>query len=82
VDDACARECARWFYARVVGMRRPAGGEAVLGTSPPATIGDAMLEARKAALRFKKASSTWGAYQHYGRISDKLLPLPNVREAV
>jgi hypothetical protein len=78
VDDACARECARWFYTRVLGLRRP-GGDAVIGTSPPATIGEALLEARRAALRCQKESSTWGAYQHYGRVGDKLLPLPNTR---
>jgi hypothetical protein len=70
VDDACARECARVFYSQVLGLRGP--------QSPPATIGDALLEARRSTRAFKDASSTWGAYQHYGRISDKLLPLPNV----
>jgi hypothetical protein len=81
VDDACAQEGARWFYTRVLGLGRPANGETVIGTSPPATIGDSLLEARRAMLRFNKDSSTWGAYQHYGRISDKLLPLSNVRRA-
>jgi hypothetical protein len=79
VDDACAQECARWFYTRVLGLRRPADAETILGTSPPATIGDSLLEARRAAFQFNKESSTWGAYQHYGRVSEKLLPLPNVR---
>jgi hypothetical protein len=23
VDDACAEECARWFYARLFGLRAP-----------------------------------------------------------
>jgi hypothetical protein len=81
VDDECARECARWFYTRILGLGRPADSEAVIGTSPPATIGESLLEARRAAYRFKRESSTWGAYQHYGRISDKLLPLPNTRRA-
>jgi hypothetical protein len=79
VDDACAEECARWFYTRVLGLKRPAGGGAVIGTSPPATIGEALLEARRAVLAFRKESSSWGAYQHYGRVNDKLLPLPNNR---
>jgi hypothetical protein len=77
VDDACARECARWFYTRVYGLRRPADGDAVIGTAPPATIGDALLEARRAVAKLQKGSTSWGAYQHYGRVSDKLLPLPN-----
>src|SRR5262249_53756653 len=80
VDDACAREGARWFYTRVLGLRRPGEG-AVSGTPPPATIGDSLLKARQEALLFKPASSTWGAYQHYGRVGDKLLPLPNARGA-
>jgi hypothetical protein len=79
VNDACAQECAQWFYTRVLGLRRPADGDVVIGTSPPAMIGDSLLEARRAAFRFEKESSTWGAYQHYGRVSDKLLPLPNAR---
>jgi hypothetical protein len=70
VDDAGARECARCFYLKVLGLPVP--------KSPPATIGDALLEARRAALKFKNGS-TWGAYQHYGAVSDKLLPLPNAR---
>jgi hypothetical protein len=81
VDDACAQECARWFYTRVLGLRRPANGEAVIGTAPPATIGESLLEARRAGFKFKKESSTWGAYQHYGRVNDKLLPLPNAGKA-
>jgi hypothetical protein len=79
VDDECAQECARWFYTRILGLRRPANDDAIIGTSPPATIGEALLQARSAAFSFKKESSTWGAYQHYGRVNDKLLPLPNAR---
>jgi CHAT domain len=81
VDDACARECARWFYARVFGLRHPANGDGVIGTAPPATIGDALVEARRAVLEFRKESSSWGAYQHYGRVADKLLPLPNAQRS-
>ena len=79
VDDACARECAHWFYARVLGLSRPDGDNAIIGTSPPATITESLLEARRRAFQFKQESSTWGAYQHYGRVSDKLPPLPNAR---
>jgi hypothetical protein len=78
VDDACAQECARWFYARVLGLRDPGDDEVLIGRAPPAIIGEALLKARRAAFQCKKESSTWGAYQHYGRVSDKLLPLPNV----
>lgn len=79
VDDATARECARWFYARVLGLRSPDETNGIIGASPPATIGEALREARRNAFLFKAQSSSWGAYQHYGRVSDKLLPLPNAR---
>jgi CHAT domain/Peptidase family C25 len=80
VDDACARECARWFYARVLGLRNPDDTNAVTGASPPSTIGDSLREARRHVLSFKKESSSWGAYQHYGRVSDKLVAPPNSPE--
>ena len=79
VDDACARECARWFYARVLGLRRPTDEHAVYGTSPPATIGEALREARRDVHDFRPDSTSWGAYQHYGRVTDKLLPFHNAR---
>lgn len=69
VEDACARECARTFYSYVLGLHGR--------KSPPATIGEALLKARNATRDFKNASTTWGAYQHYGAVGDKLLPLPN-----
>ena len=78
VDDACALECARWFYTRVMGLKHPGDGDTVIGTSPPATIGESLLHARVKAFELKKESSSWGAYQHYGRVADKLLPLPNI----
>ena len=77
VDDATARECARWFYARVLGLRHPANGDGVIGMAPPATIGDSLKRARNAVLDLENDSSSWGAYQHYGRVTDKLLPIPN-----
>jgi hypothetical protein len=77
VDDACAEECARWFYARLMGLRRPNAGDGVIGTAPPATIGEALREARKMVISLKPQSSSWGAYQHYGRVSDKLVAIPN-----
>jgi CHAT domain len=78
VDDACARECARWFYAKALGLSRPDKTDADIVTSPPATIGYALRDARQNTLKLKDASSSWGAYQHYGRVADKLLPLQNV----
>ena len=81
VDDECARECARMFYTPgswAFGVR-PTARE-VIGTAPPATIGASLVEARRAVLEFKKESSSLGAYQHYGRTTDKLLPLPNARQ--
>src|SRR5262249_10291397 len=47
VDDECARECARFFYARLLGLDDPKKDSSVIGTSPPATIGDALLAARR-----------------------------------
>ena len=77
VDDACVRECAQAFYTRVLGLRGPFDNDALIGKAPPATIGESLLEARRAVFEFRKESSSWGAYQHYGRVNDKLLPLPN-----
>jgi len=73
VDDTCARMCARWFYARVLGLHTPDD----IGKSPPATIGEGLREARQKALECNADSSSWGAYQHYGRASDRLLAVPN-----
>jgi hypothetical protein len=69
VDDEPARLLAAQFYRRALG--RP------VATAPPDTLGESLAEARRALLNQGLASSTWGAYQHYGRASDKLLPLPN-----
>jgi CHAT domain len=73
VDDECAHECARWFYARVLGLLKP--GE--IGRSAPATIGEALREARRNVFAFNNECSSWGAYQHYGRASDRLLARPD-----
>jgi hypothetical protein len=74
VDDRYAPQCAHTFYTWVLGLNQPARGKA---KSPPAAIGAALLEARRAAFQLDPSSSTWAAYQHYGKISDKLLPFPN-----
>lgn len=72
VDDECARECARWFYARVLGLRRPGNDGDFIGEAP-ATIGEALKKAREMAFNCKRQSASWGAYQHYGRVSDRLV---------
>jgi hypothetical protein len=77
VDDACAAECARWFYACVMGLRLPQARGGVVGRAPPATIGNALLEARRAVQSFDPQSSSWGAYQHYGHVNDKLVAMAN-----
>src|SRR5262249_12695544 len=73
VDDRCALEVARWFYAGILGLGRPDGTTAIM--SPPAAIGEALLAARREAFACKVQSSTWGAYQHYGRLSERILSL-------
>lgn len=70
VDDACAAECARWFYARMIGLRSPDGSE--LETAP-ATIGEALRMARERAFQLKPELPSWGAYQHYGSPNDHLV---------
>jgi hypothetical protein len=81
VDDACALECARWFYTYILSLHGPTDDEIRIGRSPPAVIGYALRDARRRTFQFSNSSSSWGAYQHYGRIGDKLLPLPNVRSS-
>lgn len=77
VDDACAEECARWFYARVMGLSSPSAADGLIGTAPPATIGEALKKAREMTFARKPQSSSWGAYQHYGHVSDKLVAMLN-----
>jgi len=69
VNDACAEECARWFYARLMGLRAP--NESTCG-SGPGTIGESLRAGRQHAFELKPASSSWGAYQHYGNPNDRL----------
>jgi hypothetical protein len=76
VDDECACEFARRFYAKLLGLTAP-DEKGAMGVSPPATIGEALRSAREAVQKLKPALSTWGAYQHYGRVSDKILPFAN-----
>ena len=82
VDDAAARECARWFYTWILGLRHPTDGDIIVDRAPPAIIADSLRKARIEAFQFKDKSSTWAAYQHYGRVSDKLLPLHNAARKI
>jgi hypothetical protein len=75
VDDALARDFAVRFYEQLLGLREMAEDRKPEVTAPPATLGDSLKTARE-AIRGRN-SSTWGAYQHYGCASDKLLPVPN-----
>ena len=76
VDDRIALVCSQYFYAFALGLERP---DAKARPSRPElveTIAAALRDARLATMRFDKKSSTWGAYQHYGRVSDRLLAPP------
>jgi predicted DNA-binding ArsR family transcriptional regulator len=81
VDDTCAAECAKWFYARVLGLRTPSASTGTIGEAPPATIGIALRDARARAFARNPYSSSWGAYQHYGHVNDKLLAMVNAPPA-
>jgi hypothetical protein len=76
VDDPVAKICSQYFYALALGLQRPDARE--LPIKPELmTIAAALRDARMETMRFDKKSSTWGAYQHYGRVSDRLLaPAP------
>jgi hypothetical protein len=72
VDDRSAAICAQYFYAFALGLGHP--DAKTLPSRPELqTIAAALRDARIATMRFDKKSSTWGAYQHYGRVSDRLL---------
>ena len=76
VDDSCAEECARWFYARLLGLRGP---DAYACDTPTLTIGQALKAARERAFAADPTSSSWGAYQHYGSADDRLVACEDVR---
>ena len=78
VDDSCAEECARWFYARLLGLRGP---DAYACDTPTLTIGQALKAARERAFAADPTSSSWGAYQHYGSADDRLVACEDVRSA-
>jgi hypothetical protein len=72
VDDDCAVECARWFYACLLGLENPSA-QGVAANQLNSTIGRALWIARGKTLATNSESSSWGAYQHYGRVSDRLV---------
>jgi len=79
VDDQAARDFAVAFYSRAVGM----GPRDELLPDGPMMLKDAVSEARKALLdpfrrgdragQSSPALATWGAYQHYGKGTSRLL---------
>jgi hypothetical protein len=75
VDDALATRFARLFYCQALGLRRAPQGDQIIGTAPPATLGESLAAARRAILH---QGTTWGAYQHYGQSAAKLLAFPNL----
>jgi hypothetical protein len=81
VDDGCAVEFARWFYARLLGLSGPEPGDGFAADPADATIGKALREARNQISPSKKNSSSWGAYQHYGHVSDRVVSAGNVKTA-
>ena len=54
------------------GLERP-DAKALPSRPELQTIAAALRDARNATMRFDKKSSTWGAYQHYGKVGDRLL---------
>ena len=48
------KKCARWFYARVLGLRHPSNGEAAVCLPQPATIGDSLVEAQPRRARVQE----------------------------
>ena len=68
----CAVECARWFYARLMGLHGP-DWRRLASSQAEATIGRALARRAYRTLARKPGSSSWGAYQHYGHIGDRLV---------
>lgn len=75
VDDGSAVECARWFYARLLGLTGPNDGDGIAASQAGATIGRALQQARQKTQELNPSSSSWGAYQHYGHVGDRLVSI-------
>jgi hypothetical protein len=81
VDDSCAQQCARSFYACLMGLTGYGPDDGVAAGQSDATIGRALQLARKMAADANPESSSWGAYQHYGHVGDRLVSIGNVKAA-
>lgn len=80
VSDTEAVAFATRFYLQVLGVSlQPEDRIKLQRAAPPDTLGVAMAAARKALIELggDKRGSTWGAYQHYGLVNDKLLSFVN-----
>jgi hypothetical protein len=77
VDDDCAVQCAKWFYACLLGLTGPTANDGIAADPSNATIGRALRIAREKTLALKPTSSSWGAYQHYGHVSNRLVSIAN-----
>jgi CHAT domain-containing protein/peptidase C25-like protein len=75
VGDDCAVECASWFYACLLGLTGPTARDGVAAVQSDATIGRALRIARERTWARDPTSSSWGAYQHYGHVSDRLVSI-------
>jgi len=75
VDDDSAVQCARWFYALVLGLAGPEIEHGFASSQADATIGRALQNAREKVFEIGPTSSSWGAYQHYGHVGDRLVPI-------
>jgi hypothetical protein len=77
VSDAQAVIFASQFYLQALGVHIKPDGIELDGAAPPDTLGVALSQARKALLQQSPPGKTWGAYQHYGLVNDKLLAFAN-----
>ena len=75
VDDQSAVQCARWFYACLLGLTGPNAEHGIDADQSGATIGRALQQARQVAQGLNPQSSSWGAYQHYGHVGDRLVSI-------
>jgi hypothetical protein len=74
VQDETAGIFAAQFYRQILGIFQRDERVEAYKTAPPATLGSALANARRAIM---DRGTTWGAYQHYGQANTKLLPFRN-----
>src|SRR5262249_21289512 len=75
VDDKCAVVCAQWFYATLLGLNGPDAHDGIAPLQTDATTARARRTAREKTRTLKPNSSSWGAYQHYGHVGDRLVSI-------